>query len=414
MSTTDTQLIRITYDLLDFCRSFEDRQKGWRKVGDELVRDVVIVYNGIDRIETIIDPRGYVGDPSIVISDYDHNAIQTGAYLTNFRVLDTLEIEGLDGQKQILRDVLVAEDHIPKSAKCFFWVRGVTPQGQVYKTGQKASNGSMYEQALNNQLNAVSVDFAPIKKYKNKNGEIEDGIVFDPATGITTYRYWDLRFVSHLDVAAGQQFSGFVRSIETINEPINQNIFMSTEPQTPLEGNTEVVATDTQTTPETVVTETVTTPTDDTQRATKPDEKESAAEEAKESPADEAKEDEMSLPNLHKRMGDYNSRLANCERMLTDLSAPKKRDDTEDSTDDTTRSQKTETTDKELTPETVEAITNHLRTLKIEPNQPEGEPAKQFEDDQPQDNGSVSTERAVKFDEQEYLDRVNQTRFLTK
>ena len=355
MSTAlDLKPIRIQINLDQCLRLFSDTKKR--------VITVALVTERIDKYNTIINPEGCVTDFRNVVVDFRHSRISTGARLTNKRVenvtLDTGEIV-----RALLGDIEVFEDS---------QLRLRDPQ-----TGQTRDDGNAYQAIDNGRILSVSVDFAPIKESIWKN-EI---------TGTIEYKRWSLNCLSMLDIPAGQEDS-FILNIRSLNT-------MSTEPTTPQEGNTEIVAPDTQINPETQKTTT-----DETQRASqtvpKKDEAESPTEEAAETPEEEKKE-EMDLPSLHKRMLDHSTRLANCERMLSDLTN-KKRDEAEDPESDTTRSDNTKNTNKELTPNEVEAITNHLRTLKIEPNQLEGEPATQFEDDQPQ-NGGVSTERAMTTDE---------------
>lgn len=185
---------------------FRGKQKGWVRNGDELTRDVVIVYNGVDRWNTIIDPKGLRTDTSTVTVDYNHNRLHTGAYLDNFRVESQLEVPGVDGEPIVLNDVLIATMHIPKTAQMYYL------EGR-----RKRSNGSLYEAALRGELPAVSVDFKPVPWKDQKSGKVMAGEITDTKTGIVTYRYWDLSNVSLLDITPGQQFSGFVRMLRINN-----------------------------------------------------------------------------------------------------------------------------------------------------------------------------------------------------
>lgn len=153
---------------------------------DERVLEVVLVYNGVDRYDTIIEPKGLKTDPSIVIVDYNHRQVDTGAYLTNLRVVKDYSVEGIDGESQKLDEALIGDIHIPATAEMFFFD----------KDGNKKSNGNLYSAVTNGHIKSVSVDFRPKKESLNRK------------TGVTTYKEWDLMKLSLLDVAPGQQYSG--------------------------------------------------------------------------------------------------------------------------------------------------------------------------------------------------------------
>jgi polyhydroxyalkanoate synthesis regulator phasin len=181
---------------LAFVRYFENRT-------DERVLEVVLVYNGVDRFDTVIEPNGMKTDPNIVVVDYNHRGVSTGAYLRNLRVEENYKIDNGD----VLDRALVGEIHIPKDAEMFFHD----------KEGIKRSNGNLYEAVNKGQIQSVSVEFRP---YKGKQ-------ITDTKTGITTYREWDLLKLSLLDVVAGQPYSGYklIRSlIQNNNNNMLENI----------------------------------------------------------------------------------------------------------------------------------------------------------------------------------------------
>lgn len=153
---------------------------------EERVLEVVLVYNGVDRFDTIITPEGMETDPSTVTIDYNHRGVDTGAYLSNLKVVKDYEIEGINGKNQRLESALIGELHIPKTAEMFYHT----------KDGEKRSNGNLYEAVNNGHIKSVSVDFRP-KRQKT-----------DTKTGITTYITWDLIRLSVLDVTPGQPYSG--------------------------------------------------------------------------------------------------------------------------------------------------------------------------------------------------------------
>jgi phage head maturation protease len=175
---------------LSFIRFFEGRT-------DERVLEVVLVYNGVDRFDTVIEPDGMKTDPKTVTVDYNHRGVATGAYLTDVRVVENYELE--DGQ--VLERALVGNIHIPKDSEMFYFD----------KDGAKRSNGNLYETVSKGQIQSVSVEFKP---YKNKQAT-------DTKTGITTFREWDLIRLSLLDVTPGQPYSGIkiIRSLMQDNQP---------------------------------------------------------------------------------------------------------------------------------------------------------------------------------------------------
>lgn len=195
---TDEILLNQQYQVqaeipLSFIRFFEGRT-------DERVLEVVLVYNGVDRFDTVIEPDGMKTDPKTVTVDYNHRGVSTGAYLTDVRVVNNYKLE--DGQ--ILERALVGNIHIPKDSEMFYFD----------KDGAKRSNGNLYDTVSKGQIQSVSVEFKP---YKNKQ-------VTDTKTGITTFREWDLLKLSLLDVTPGQPYSGIkiIRSLMQDNQPQEQ------------------------------------------------------------------------------------------------------------------------------------------------------------------------------------------------
>lgn len=168
---------------------------------DERVLEVVLVYNGVDRFDTVIDPEGMRSDPNIVTVDYNHKQVNTGAYLRNVRIEDNYILE--DGTT--LERVLVGNVHIPKDSEMFYMTR----------EGEKKSNGNLYEAVTKGQVRSVSVEFKP---YKGKQ-------ITDTKTGITTFREWDLIRLSLLDVTPGQPYSGY----KLIRSLINNNMSITIE-----------------------------------------------------------------------------------------------------------------------------------------------------------------------------------------
>jgi hypothetical protein len=163
---------------------------------DERVLEVVLVYNGVDRFDTVIEPEGMRTDPNIVTVDYNHKGVNTGAYLRNVRVASNYKLD--DGT--VLEQALVGNIHIPKDSEMFF----------MDKEGQKRSNGNLFEAVTKGQVRSVSVEFRP---YQGKQ-------ITDTKTGITTFREWDLIRLSLLDVTPGQPYSGIKITRSLIN---NQN-----------------------------------------------------------------------------------------------------------------------------------------------------------------------------------------------
>jgi|GEM_PF-2151917 len=151
---------------------------------EEKVLEVVLVYNGPDRYDTVINPKGVRTNLSTVTVDYNHNGFNTGAYLTNLRVVENYTLP--DGT--ILPEALVAEIHVPKTAEMFY----------RNDKGEKVSAGSLYEAIVKGFIRSVSVEFKP---YKDKQ------LTHIP-TGITYYEEWDLLRVSLLDITPGQPYSG--------------------------------------------------------------------------------------------------------------------------------------------------------------------------------------------------------------
>lgn len=182
---------------LSFIRFFEKR-------GDERVLEVVIVYEGVDRWDTVIKPEGMRTDPKVVIVDYNHKGIATGAYVCNFRVIDEYNLS--DGT--ILKRALIADLHIPRDAEMFY----------LEANGAKKSNGNLYDAVSKGQLPSVSVEFKP---YKGRQ-------TTDTRTGITTYHEWDLIYLSLLDKAPGQPYSGY-KIIRSIKKNMNLNQIITTK-----------------------------------------------------------------------------------------------------------------------------------------------------------------------------------------
>jgi hypothetical protein len=168
---------------------------------DERVLEVVLVYNGVDRFDTVIDPEGMRSDPNIVTVDYNHKQVNTGAYLRNVRIEDNYILE--DGTT--LERVLVGNVHIPKDSEMFYMTR----------EGEKKSNGNLYEAVTKGQVRSVSVEFKP---YKGKQ-------ITNTKTGITIFREWDLIRLSLLDVTPGQPYSGY----KLIRSLINNNMSITIE-----------------------------------------------------------------------------------------------------------------------------------------------------------------------------------------
>jgi len=151
---------------------------------EEKVLEVVLVYNGPDRYDTVINPRGVRTDLSTVTVDYNHNGFNTGAYLTNLRVVEDYAL--VDGT--VLPEALIAEIHVPKTAEMFY----------RNENGEKVSAGNLYEAIEKGFIRSVSVEFRP---YKDKQ------LTHIP-TGITYFEEWDLLRVSLLDITPGQPYSG--------------------------------------------------------------------------------------------------------------------------------------------------------------------------------------------------------------
>lgn len=164
---------------------------------DERVLEVVLVYNGVDRFDTIIDPTGMRTDPNVVTVDYNHKGVNTGAYLRNVRIEENYKIEN----GETLERALVGDIHIPKDSEMFYTTR----------EGEKKTNGNLYEAVTKGQVRSVSVEFKP---YLGKQ-------ITDTKTGITTFREWDLIRLSLLDVTPGQPYSGIkiTRSLIQNNQP---------------------------------------------------------------------------------------------------------------------------------------------------------------------------------------------------
>ena len=178
---------------------------------NERVLEVVLVYNGVDRFDTIIEPEGMQTDPSTVTIDYNHKGVDTGAYLSDLKVVRNYELDGINGKKQVLETALVGQLHIPETAEMFYHT----------KDGEKKSNGNLHEAVSKGHIKSVSVDFRPKRQATNTK------------TGITTYKTWDLIRLSVLDVTPGQPYSGIkvIRYFDTshqkandINSKININI----------------------------------------------------------------------------------------------------------------------------------------------------------------------------------------------
>jgi hypothetical protein len=189
MVDTLTKQYRVTAEIpIAFIRYLATRT-------DERILEVVLVYNGVDRWDTIIDPEGMRTAHSVVTVDYNHNDFDTGAYLRNTRIAENYELE--DGT--VLDKVLIGDIHIPKDSEMFHRNRN----------GEKVTAGNLHAAVTKGQVRSVSVEFKP---YKGKQ-------ITDIKTGVTTFREWDLLRLSLLDVTPGQPYSGIkiVRSI--INNP---------------------------------------------------------------------------------------------------------------------------------------------------------------------------------------------------
>ena len=185
----------------------------WRYIAsqDEKVLEVVLVYNGVDRYDTIIEPEGMRTDPSVVTINYNHKGVSTGAYLTNCRVERNYKVEGINGKEQVIESCLVGEIHVPKHAEMFYFDTN----------GQKRSNGNLYEAIEKGYIRSVSVGFRPVTQATNTR------------TGITTFKTWDLLELSVLDVTPGQPMSG-IKVIRMFDELENSNDTKSMSEETKL------------------------------------------------------------------------------------------------------------------------------------------------------------------------------------
>jgi len=188
---------------------------------DERVLEVVLVYNGVDRYDTIIDPTGMRSDPKIATVDYNHRGVNTGAYLENIRVENNYKLD--DGTT--LETALIGDIHIPKDAEMFF----------MDKDGQKRSNGNLYDAVSKGQVRSVSVEFRP---YKGKQ-------ITDTKTGITTYREWDLIRLSLLDITPGQPYSSIkitrsnIMSLDNIKQALANGEISQEELRSLIEAETQ-------------------------------------------------------------------------------------------------------------------------------------------------------------------------------
>jgi len=171
---------------------------------NERVLEVVLVYSGVDRFDTIIEPRGMKTDPKVVVVDYNHKGVSTGAYLRNVRVEKNYKIEN----GEVLEEALVGEIHVPQDAEMFYHTR----------EGEKKSNGNLHEAVTKGQVQSVSVEFRP---YKGKQRT-------DIKTGITTFEEWDLIRLSLLDVAPGQPYSGIKITRSLIIDNNNMQRYLNT------------------------------------------------------------------------------------------------------------------------------------------------------------------------------------------
>lgn len=152
---------------------------------EEKVLEVVIVSDVVDRYDTIIKPEGMRTDPGVIVIAYNHRGVSTGAYLTNTRVIDDYEVEGINGSTEKIR-ALVGEIRVPKTAEMFYFDQD----------GRKRSNGNLFEAVEAGHIRSVSINFRPVKQST------------DTRTGVTTYLTYDVVEISVLDVAPGQQYSG--------------------------------------------------------------------------------------------------------------------------------------------------------------------------------------------------------------
>lgn len=162
---------------MSFIRFLQER-------ADERVLEVVLVYNGVDRWDTIIDPTGMRTDTKVVTIDHNHNGVDTGAYLTNIRVVKDYVLE--DGT--VLEEALIGDVHVPKKAELFY-----------YDGKRKLSNGNFAQAIADGHIKSFSVEFKP---YKGRQ-------ITDIKTGIVTFKEWDLIRLSALDVSPGQPYSGY-------------------------------------------------------------------------------------------------------------------------------------------------------------------------------------------------------------
>jgi len=177
---------------------FNESLGGWQEIGDTMQRKAVLVSNNIDRFETVIEPKGYIGRIDNVPVDVNHSRQHSGAYLSNIQVEKDLVIPWMNGETKTLKSALTGIFVVPKTARWFYTDRD----------GKIQDNGSLYELAKNNRLIAPSVDFISI------NSRAIDGILH--------YLKWDLRRCSLLTITPGQQDSGWVRSIiENIDSQTN-------------------------------------------------------------------------------------------------------------------------------------------------------------------------------------------------
>lgn len=193
-----------------------------QKSADYGVWEVVLVSNEIDRYNTIINPRGFVGTPSTTSIFYNHGGAGTGAVLKNVRVeVNYATGEFVNGNELIIPECCVGEIHVPKEAQLNFRAKDGTVQ----------SAGNLYQAMLSNHSNKVSVGFHPISGKIIENGK---ETTYNLRSSVMNtefnqklksgfhgeYTQWELPELSVLDVNSGQANSKIkrIRSFEN-----NQN-----------------------------------------------------------------------------------------------------------------------------------------------------------------------------------------------
>jgi hypothetical protein len=170
---------------LAFARYLENREQ------DEKILEIVIVYNGVDRYDTIIEPTGMRTSASVVPSDLNHSGVHSGAYFKQEEFRVEKNYVTVDGN--VLEEALIGKLHVPKGADLKYKDNNgvIRSAGNFYEEIEKAQRGEA------TQILAFSVTFRPVKQKTNIR------------TGITTFTEWDLLSVSPLNTIPGQQHSSY-------------------------------------------------------------------------------------------------------------------------------------------------------------------------------------------------------------